>query len=164
MQHLHKTRGAGSSLVFQCSNAFQRVSSTYLLSFHILAHSFGTAQNSTLLFSDDSALFAKKHPGCGSALATLSLLGRSLRTGLGVSSNASPFNLQLSTVNPPLGHFFHESRNTDHEPRAICRIHYLSRRRASDVLLEQGIRFAKLFAGHSSVVSEYVYYVGGCDG
>jgi len=42
--------------------------------------------------------------------------------------------------------------------------HYLSRRRASDVLLEREARFAKLFPGHSSVVSECVYYVGGCDG
>jgi hypothetical protein len=42
--------------------------------------------------------------------------------------------------------------------------HYLSRRRASDVLLEPEVRFAKLFPGHSSVVSKYVYYVGGCDG
>ncbi len=41
---------------------------TQALSFHILAHSFAlfcTRANSTLLFSIDSALFAKKHPGWG---------------------------------------------------------------------------------------------------
>jgi len=37
----------------------------YLLSFQVLAHSFALAQTSTLLFSIDSALFAKNHPGLG---------------------------------------------------------------------------------------------------
>ncbi len=46
----------------------------------------------------------------------------------------------------------------------VCRIHYLFQGSASDVLLEPKGRSAKLSAGHSSVVSEYVYYVGGCDG
>src|SRR5437016_4342157 len=30
----------------------------------------------------------------------------------------------------------------------VCRIHYLSRRRASDVLLESAVHTAKLFSGH----------------
>src|SRR6266576_5946438 len=38
---------------------------TYPLSFHILAHSFPIAKNSTLLFSGASALFAKNHPRWG---------------------------------------------------------------------------------------------------
>src|SRR6266480_4732779 len=41
---------------------------TYPLSFHILAHSFPLAKNSTLLFSGASALFAKNHPGRGTTL------------------------------------------------------------------------------------------------
>jgi hypothetical protein len=42
--------------------------------------------------------------------------------------------------------------------------HHLSRGRASEVLLEPEVRSAKLSADQSSVVSEYVYCVGGCDG
>src|SRR5712692_3516758 len=38
---------------------------TQVLSFHILAHSFARTKISTFLFSSDSALFAKKHPGGG---------------------------------------------------------------------------------------------------
>src|SRR5216683_2897846 len=38
---------------------------TYPFSFHILAHSSALIKNSTLLFSSDSALFAKNHPGWG---------------------------------------------------------------------------------------------------
>ncbi len=37
----------------------------YLLSFHILPHSFALMENLTLLFSCDSTLFAKNHPGWG---------------------------------------------------------------------------------------------------
>jgi len=37
----------------------------YPPSFHALAHSFALAQNSTLLFPMDSALFAQNHPGVG---------------------------------------------------------------------------------------------------
>ena len=38
---------------------------TQVLSFHTLAHSFALTKNSTLLFSTDSALFAKKNTGVG---------------------------------------------------------------------------------------------------
>ncbi len=37
----------------------------YPLSFHILPHSFAPNKNSTRLFSNVSALFAKNHPGWG---------------------------------------------------------------------------------------------------
>ena len=43
---------------------FQRVPS-YHLSFQALAHSFARDRNSTRLFSNVSALFAKNHPGWG---------------------------------------------------------------------------------------------------
>src|SRR6266568_7910411 len=36
-----------------------------VLSFHTLAHSFALAKITTSLFSSDSALFAKNHPGWG---------------------------------------------------------------------------------------------------
>jgi len=111
-----KNTRAGSSLVFQCSNAFQRVSSSYLLSFQILAHSLARRKTQPFCFQSIPHSLPKNTRGGGSALASLFLLGRSLQTGLGVSSSASPFNLQLSTVNPPLGHLFHGSRNTDHAP------------------------------------------------
>src|SRR5438477_2916258 len=39
--------------------------STHVLSFHILANSFALPENSTTLFSIDSALFVKKHRGVG---------------------------------------------------------------------------------------------------
>jgi hypothetical protein len=42
----------------------------YFLSFHILAHSFALTENSTRLFSSDSALFAKNHPGWGEGVAS----------------------------------------------------------------------------------------------
>jgi hypothetical protein len=42
----------------------------------------------------------------------------------------------------------------------VCRTHHLSRGSASDVLLESATRFAKLFPGYSSVVSEYVILRG----
>ncbi len=38
---------------------------TYPFCFHILAHSFALIKKSTLLFSSDSTLFAKNHPGWG---------------------------------------------------------------------------------------------------
>jgi hypothetical protein len=38
---------------------------TYPLSFHVLAHSFAPANNSTPLFPNNCALFAKNHPGWG---------------------------------------------------------------------------------------------------
>jgi hypothetical protein len=38
---------------------------TQVLSFHTLARSFAPTKNSTLLFSSNSALFAKNHPGWG---------------------------------------------------------------------------------------------------
>jgi hypothetical protein len=37
----------------------------HALSFHTLAHSFASLQNSTPSFSSDSTLFAKNHPGWG---------------------------------------------------------------------------------------------------
>jgi len=112
---LTKNTGAASSLVF---SMFQRVSMRVFDLSPFLSNScalFGTAQNSTRLFSVVSALFAKNTRGGG------------------------------------IPYPFYPNR-------------YLSRRRASDVLLEREVRLAKLFPGHSSVVSEYVYYVGGCDG
>src|SRR6266853_2018047 len=56
-------------------------------------------------------------------------------------------------------------RGREREPRtrlkkSVCRIHYLSRGSASDVLLEPAVHSARLFSGHSSVVSEYVYLRG----
>ena len=47
------------------------------------------------------------------------------------------------------------------EAQPNCRITYLSRGRASTVLLEPARRFARLFTGHNSVVSDCV---GGFDG
>jgi RNA polymerase sigma-70 factor, ECF subfamily len=49
------------------SNSFRipTLCGPYLFSFQLLAHSFGLARNSTLLFSVASALFAKNHPGWG---------------------------------------------------------------------------------------------------
>ena len=45
-----------------------------VLSFHTLAHSFALTKNSTLLFSTDSALFAKKHRGWGGWMSKRSRL------------------------------------------------------------------------------------------
>jgi hypothetical protein len=42
---------------------------SYPLSFQTIAHSFALTQNSTLLFSSASALFAKNHPGWGVLMA-----------------------------------------------------------------------------------------------
>jgi hypothetical protein len=56
---------------------------TYLTSFHTLAHSFALNKNSTPLFSNVSALFAKNHPGWGypaANLAQLTRISRTLRT------------------------------------------------------------------------------------
>jgi hypothetical protein len=54
---------------------------TQVLSFHILAHSFAPTKNSTLLFSSNSALFAKNHPGWGRVCRASSTFRRSdLRT------------------------------------------------------------------------------------
>src|SRR6266699_15205 len=44
--------------------------SCYPLSFHTLAHSFALTKNSTLLFSSDSALFAKNRRGWGRGVPT----------------------------------------------------------------------------------------------
>ena len=98
------------------------------------------------LFSPNSLphnLFADPHP---LNLYTAIFYKNSGGTGYSSSSNFFPC------------HTFETTRRD----LPICRIHYLSGRRASDVLLETGIRFAKLILGHSSVVSEFVG--GGCDG
>jgi len=103
--------------------------------FQTLLHFFAPAKNSTLLFSSSSELFAKNTRGWGILAAltpcllapqrishfTHSLIGRSLRTGLGVSSSASvstfncgskiPTLSGLSTSSAPL---FHGSRVTEH--------------------------------------------------
>jgi len=163
MQHLQKTRGQGRLWSFNVPTRFNGCLRPISFPFTFLRTLWHGAKLNPFVFRRFRTL-CQKHPGWGSALATLSLLGRSLRTGPSVSPNASPFNLQLSTVNPPLGHLFHSHGTRITRLRAICRIHYLSRRRASDVLLEREVRSTKLFPGHSSVVSKYVYYVGGCDG
>jgi hypothetical protein len=161
---LTKNTGGRSSLVFQCSNAFQRVSSTYLLSFQILAHSLARRKNQPFCFQAIPHSLPKT-PGGGGPLSRpyLSLAGacEPARASL-PTLPLSTFNFQLSTLLWATSSTGHGTRIT--HARAICRIHYLSRRRASDVLLEAGACFAKLFPGHSSVVSKYVYYVGGCDG
>src|SRR6266576_1972482 len=67
--------------------------------------------------------------------------------------NSLPKNTRGSTI--------HKSTAGPARPLSesvVCRIHYLSRRRASDVLLESAVHTAKLFSGHRSVVSEYVYF------
>jgi hypothetical protein len=46
------------------------LSPTYPLSFHTLADAFALTQNSTPLFSNVSALFAKNHPGWGVLLTS----------------------------------------------------------------------------------------------
>src|SRR6266699_6113787 len=60
----YKNIGGGGHLQF--SIPYHLFLITYPLFFHILAHSFPLAKNSTLLFSGASALFAKSHPGWGS--------------------------------------------------------------------------------------------------
>jgi hypothetical protein len=65
--HATLTRNTGGRVVSGLS-MFQRVSTRVLYLSPFLSDScalFGTAQNSTLLFSDDSALFAQKTPGVG---------------------------------------------------------------------------------------------------
>jgi hypothetical protein len=52
---------------YERSNVFP----TYPPSFHVLAHSFTLNKNSTPLFSDVSALFAKNHPGWGEYCQTV---------------------------------------------------------------------------------------------
>src|SRR6266436_6070472 len=64
----------------------------YPLFFHILADSFALTQNSTLLFSSDCKLFAQNTRGGYTYPWLLSLIGRSLRTGRGVSLPTLPFS------------------------------------------------------------------------
>src|SRR6266481_1383014 len=80
MQHLQKTRGRTGDPALV--GTFQRVFPTYPLSFHTIAHSFAATQNSTLLFSGDSALFGKNTRGGGtsSLLRTLHPIFFLLRT------------------------------------------------------------------------------------
>ena len=59
----------------------------------------------------------------------------------------------------PPGHNFWQPAPGSSRSR-VCRTHHLSRGSASDVLLESATRFAKLFPGYSSVVSEYVILRG----
>jgi hypothetical protein len=153
----------------QCSKAFQRVSSNYLLSFHVLAHSL-TQRETQLFYFQAIPHSLPQNSGVVVPLRLRFLLGRTLPTDPGVSPNASLFNLQLSIEDPDLvgtvsllrgtSSAGHGTRITHH--RAICRIHYLSQSLASDVLLEPEVRSANLPAGHSSVVSEFVG--GGHDG
>src|SRR5213082_1514212 len=56
---------SGISSPEQAERPVPALPSTQVLSFQILAHSFALPENSTTLFSVDSALFVKKHRGVG---------------------------------------------------------------------------------------------------
>jgi len=112
------TGGAGSSLIFRCSNvsyARLRPISFPFTFLRTLLRFFALVQNSTLFFSIDSALFAENTRGGGYALSLLS----------------KPLPVRKACIGRTIG-------------------------------AESSFREA--VPGHSSVVSEYVYYVGGCDG
>src|SRR5260370_7394914 len=57
--------GGGGVRFFLPRICHSSLAETQVLSFHTLAHSFAPTKNSTRLFSIDSALFAKNHPGWG---------------------------------------------------------------------------------------------------
>ena len=76
-------------------------------------------------------------------------------------SYASPKPFRCNIYNKRGG----RPRPTQHNsPTTLYPKRYLSRGSASDVLLEPAVPSAKLFTGHGSVVSKYVYLRGGCDG
>jgi hypothetical protein len=86
--------------VFSCFSTFGRSDvptcfPTYPLSFQTLAHSFALNKNSTLLFSSNSELFCKNHPGWGEGAISAS---RSIRGCLpsSVHSSKSPPSSQIS--------------------------------------------------------------------
>jgi hypothetical protein len=150
----------------QCSKAFQRVSSNYLLSFHALAHCL-TQRETQLFYFQAIPHSLPQNSGGGGTFAIAISSWPDLANRPGRLSQRFPFNLQLSIEDPDLVGTVsllrsagHGTRITHH--RAICRIHYLSQSLASDVLLEPEVRSANLPAGHSSVVSEFVG--GGHDG
>src|SRR6266478_2376630 len=102
MQHLQKTRGRTGDPALV--GTFQRVFPTYPLSFHTIAHSFAATQNSTLLFSGDSALFGKNTRGGGtsSLLRTLHPIFFLLRTS---GYHRALLGIPPSTVLSYRGHY-----------------------------------------------------------
>jgi hypothetical protein len=107
----------------QCSKAFQRVSSNYLLSFHALAHSLTQRETQLFYFQAIPHSLAQNSGGGGTfAIAISSWPDLANRPG-GLSQR---FPFQPSTFDrrsrpcrdcqPPPGHLFRGSRNTDHAP------------------------------------------------
>jgi len=97
---------------------------TQVLSFHILANSFALAQDSTLLFSSNSELFAQNTRGWGTPSQTLQV-PLPLEPAGSRHASLSTFKSRLSTSCGPALRCYHARRRPLRIPQSSCSLYWM---------------------------------------